>query len=150
LVWATEVGGLGLGLGEAAQVVRRLAASCGSTAMVVRMHYSAVAVIEAHGNDTVRRAIAAGEVDSYVWTSRPTTDAAGGSLWLVPADATGLKVGAPFDGLGLRGNSSSPVQADGITIAATAALGADGGGRDIALGVVLPVFQILDASCSLG
>jgi alkylation response protein AidB-like acyl-CoA dehydrogenase len=91
----------------------------------------------------------AGDADSYVWTSRPTTDA-GASLWLVPADATGLKVGAPVDGLGLRGNVSSPVQADGVTIAATAALGADGGGLDIALAVVLPVFQILNASCGVG
>ena len=30
----------------------------------------------------------------------------------------------------------------------TALLGTDGGGLDIALGVVLPVFQVLNASCS--
>jgi alkylation response protein AidB-like acyl-CoA dehydrogenase len=162
--------------------------------MVVTMHYSAVAVIEAHGPDDVRRAIAAGEhlstlafsetgsrsqfwaplgtaraagddvvldaskswvtsageADSYVWTSQPTTGGAGASLWLVPAATEGLKVGAPFDGLGLRGNASSPVQASGVSIPAAARLGADGGGLDIALGVVLPVFQILNASCSLG
>src|SRR5437763_792242 len=41
LTSATDVGGMGLGLAEAAQVVRRLAASCGSTAMVVCMHYCA-------------------------------------------------------------------------------------------------------------
>ena len=193
LLSSTDVGGLGLGLGDAAQVVRRLAASCGSTAMVVAMHYSAVAVIEAHGPEDVRRAIAhgehlstlafsetgsrsqfwaplgtaradgdgvvldatkswvtsAGEADSYVWTSQPVSGD-GASLWLVPADAAGLKVAAPFDGLGLRGNASRPVHAIDVHVPATAGLGADGGGLDIALGVVLPVFQILNASSSLG
>jgi alkylation response protein AidB-like acyl-CoA dehydrogenase len=194
LLSSTDVGGMGLGLGEAAHVVRRLAAACGSTAMVVAMHYSAVAVIEAHGTEEVRRSIAAGghlstlafsetgsrsqfwaplgtarpsadgvvldaskswvtsagEADSYVWTSQPMAAGSGASLWLVPAATAGLKVGAPFDGLGLRGNASSPVQASGAVIPESARLGADGAGLDIALGVVLPVFQVLNASCSLG
>src|SRR5436305_8214685 len=60
LMSATDVGGMGLGLAEAALVVRRIAASCGSTAMVVCMHYCATAVIEAHGPEDTRRAIAAG------------------------------------------------------------------------------------------
>src|SRR5262245_27684688 len=55
LLSSTEVGGLGLGLGEAAAVVRRLGASCASTAMVVCMHYCATAVIEQAGPDDVRR-----------------------------------------------------------------------------------------------
>src|SRR5690242_9905908 len=60
LVSATHVGGKGLGLKEAAFVVERLARECGSTAMVTCMHYSAAAVIEAHGPRDVRQAIAAG------------------------------------------------------------------------------------------
>ncbi len=196
LLSATEVGGMGGTLGDAAQVVRRLAASCGSTAMVVCMHYCATAVIEQHGSDTVRRDVAAGrhlstlafsetgsrshfwaplgtatsgshpatvvldaskswvtaaaEADSYVWTSRPVAAEAGASLWLVPSGAEGLKVAAPFDGLGLRGNASSPVTATEVTLPVDALLGEDGSGLDIALGVVLPTFQILNASCSLG
>jgi alkylation response protein AidB-like acyl-CoA dehydrogenase len=92
----------------------------------------------------------AGEADSYVWTSRPSDGSDGASLWLVPADADGLTVAAPFDGFGLRGNASSPIDARGVRLPATARLGADGAGLDIALGVVLPVFQVLNASCSLG
>jgi isovaleryl-CoA dehydrogenase len=61
LLSSPDVGGLGGTLGDAAHVVRRLAASCGSTAMVVCMHYSATAVIEAHGPPDVRREIAAGQ-----------------------------------------------------------------------------------------
>ena len=61
LVSATNVGGQGKGLAEAVQVVERLARECGSTAMVVCMHYCATAMIEAHGSDDVRGAIAAGK-----------------------------------------------------------------------------------------
>lgn len=92
----------------------------------------------------------AGEADSYVWTSRPAAAAEGATLWLVPADATGLKVAAPFDGLGLRGNASTPVVATGVRLPVTARLGDDGAGLGIALSTVLPVFQVLNASCSLG
>ena len=46
LTSATEMGGMGLGLGEAAQVIERIAQSCSSTAMVLTMHYCATAVIE--------------------------------------------------------------------------------------------------------
>jgi isovaleryl-CoA dehydrogenase len=42
LLSATEVGGGGLGLRDAAEVIERLSAACGSTAMVVLMHYAAV------------------------------------------------------------------------------------------------------------
>lgn len=191
---STDVGGVGGDLADVASVVRRLAASCGSTAMVVAMHYSAVAIIEQEGSDDVRREIAAGrhlstlafsesgsrsqfwaplgtavadgdgvvldaskswvtsagQADSYVWTSRPTGGGDGATLWLVPADLDGLKVAGGFDGLGLRGNDSRPVEAIGARLPVSARLGADGGGLDLALGVVLPVFQILNASCSLG
>jgi len=194
LMSATDVGGKGAGLGDAAAVVRRLASSCGSTAMVACMHYSAVAAIEQLGPKDVREAIAAGEhlstlafsetgsrsqfwaplstatadgddvvldaskswitsagqANSYVWSSRPVSAASGATLWLVPANADGLSVPSAFDGLGLRGNASSPVSAKGVRVPASARLGDDGGGLDIALGVVLPVFQILNASCSLG
>lgn len=197
LTSATDVGGQGQGFAEAAAVVRRLAASCASTAMVVCMHYCATAAIEAHGPRRVREAIAAGrhlstlafsetgsrshfwaplssatsrgdqvvldaskswvtsagEADSYVWTSRPldATDAtAGATLWLVAADTPGLSVKGSFDGLGLRGNASSPVVAAGAAIGRDAMLGADGAGLDVALSVVLPWFQVCNAACSLG
>lgn len=61
LVSSTEVGGKGAGLAAAATIVERLARECGTTAMVVCMHYAATSVIEAHGPLDVRRAIAAGK-----------------------------------------------------------------------------------------
>jgi alkylation response protein AidB-like acyl-CoA dehydrogenase len=60
LVSAAEVGGSGDGLAEASIVVERLARECGSSAMVVCMHYCAAAVIEKHGALEIRKAVASG------------------------------------------------------------------------------------------
>jgi isovaleryl-CoA dehydrogenase len=189
-----DVGGGGADLAAAASVVEELARHCGSTAMVVMMHYAATAVIEAHGPQEIREAIAAGhhmttlafseagsrshfwaplgtatrqegtvrldaekswvtaagEADSYVWSSRPMTAAGPMTLWVVPSDSPGLNVPAPFDGLGLRGNASSPVTGDGVEVPASAMLGGDGAGLDIALTVVLLWFLVLNAAASTG
>ncbi|MTE19115.1 acyl-CoA dehydrogenase [Streptomyces sp. TRM43335] len=198
LLAAPEVGGAGQGLRAAAHVVERLAASCGSTAMVTLMHYAATTLIEAHGPTEVRRAIAAGthlttlalseagsrshfwaplgtarpddrdgtggvlldadkswvtsagEADSYVWSSRPLDADGPMTLWLVPADTDGLSVAGGFDGLGLRGNSSSPVTARQARLPRAAMLGDDGAGMDIALATALPAFLVLNAAASLG
>jgi alkylation response protein AidB-like acyl-CoA dehydrogenase len=203
LISAADVGGQGEGPRAATAVVQALAEHCGSTAMVVMMHYAGTAVIEAFGPTDVRERIAAGEyvttlafsevgsrsmfwapmssavvagegvrldaekswvtsageADGYVWSSRPlaatpaqapANDTGASTLWLVPKDAAGLKVGAPFDGLGLRGNSSSPMSATGVEVPASAMLAADGGGFDAMLGVVLPWFQVMSAGFSIG
>jgi alkylation response protein AidB-like acyl-CoA dehydrogenase len=198
LVSAPETGGLGGGPRAAAEVVGRIAEHCPSTAMVVCMHYSATAVLEQHGDDAVRREIAAGRhvstlafsergsrshfwaplstavpadaadgdrvvldarkswvtgaghADSYVWSSRPARADGASTLWWVPAGTDGLTVDAPFDGLGLRGNASSPVSAVGAAVPAGNRLGEDGAGFDIMIGTVLPWFTVLNAAVSLG
>jgi alkylation response protein AidB-like acyl-CoA dehydrogenase len=194
LVSSQEVGGLGEGHRAATYVVERIARTCASTAMVVCMHYAAVAVVEAHGPLSVRRDLAAGraittlafseagsrshfwvpvstatangsgvrldarkswvtsagEADLYVWSSRPLAAEGLSTIWLVPADAAGLQVIGPFDGLGLRGNASSPVTADGVVAPAESMLGADGAGFDVMMGIVLPYFQLMSAGMCLG
>jgi alkylation response protein AidB-like acyl-CoA dehydrogenase len=55
-----DVGGLGLGIQGATAVVRRVAEDCGSTAMVLCMHYCGAAVLEAHASTDIRSAAAAG------------------------------------------------------------------------------------------
>jgi isovaleryl-CoA dehydrogenase len=203
LVSATEVGGRGGGPRDAALVVEELARHCASTAMVVLMHYSGVAVIEAYGPPGVRRRVAegsyvttlafseagsrsmfwvpmstataspvgggdgsgdgfvrldaakswvtsAGQADGYVWSSRPLAAEGLSTIWLVPAGAPGLTVGPPFDGLGLRGNESRPMSADGVLVGGDAMLGPDGGGFDVMLGTVLPCFQVMSAAFSVG
>lgn len=92
----------------------------------------------------------AGEADSYVWSSRPVRSDGLMTLWLVPSDADGLTVRGPFDGLGLRGNASSPVTAESVGVPSSARLGDDGAGLDLALSTGLPHFLVLNAAFSLG
>jgi alkylation response protein AidB-like acyl-CoA dehydrogenase len=189
-----ELGGGGAGLRDAAAVIERLSQACGSTGMVVLMHYAAAAVVNAHGSERVRTEIAtgqhlttlafsevgsrshfwtpmstataasgavrldakkswvtsAGEADSYVWSSRPVTADGPMTLWLVPSSTAGLKVSGGFDGLGLRGNASRPINADGVVLPAASMLGADGAGLDLAMQLVLPWFLVLNAAFSVG
>jgi isovaleryl-CoA dehydrogenase len=194
LMSATDVGGQGRSLREVAEVIERLGGACGSTAMVLLMHYAAVSVLEAHGPREVREAVAAGhhlstlafseagsrshfwaplgtatqvdgqvrldaqkswvtsagQADSYVWSSLPLAADGPMTMWLVPARAEGLSQPTGFDGLGLRGNGSTPVTATGVNLPTAAMLGADGTGLDLALTLVLPTFLILSSAFSLG
>jgi alkylation response protein AidB-like acyl-CoA dehydrogenase len=194
LISATEVGGLGQGLRAAVLAVERVARECGSTAMVLCMHYAGTAVIEAHGPRSVREDIAAGrhlttlafsesgsrshfwapvssavshngtvrlearkgwvtsagQADSYVWSSRPMSADGASTLWLVPGRSDGLSISAPFNGLGLRGNASSPIAAREVMVEQGARLGPDGGGFDIMMSIVLPYFQLMNAAFSIG
>jgi alkylation response protein AidB-like acyl-CoA dehydrogenase len=60
LVTPTEHGGLGGTIADAAVVVERIGRECGSSAMVICMHYAGAAVIATHGAAEVNREIAAG------------------------------------------------------------------------------------------
>jgi alkylation response protein AidB-like acyl-CoA dehydrogenase len=95
-------------------------------------------------------ATSAGQADSYVWSSRPLQVEGASTIWLVPGDAPGLSIPMPFNGLGLRGNSSSPVMATDVALPPTAMLGTDGGGFEIMMGIVLPYFQLMNAGFSVG
>jgi isovaleryl-CoA dehydrogenase len=197
LTVAEARGGGGQGLRQAADVVQRLAGVCGSTAMVVLMHYAATVVVENHGPEDVRAAIgagrhlstlafsevgsrsqfwapqstavvsagegdqvrldahkswvtSAGEADSYVWSSRPLGADGPMTLWLVPATTAGLTVSGSFDGLGLRGNRSLPIEGSGVVVPPSAMLGGDGAGLDLALAEVLPWFLVMSAAFSVG
>jgi alkylation response protein AidB-like acyl-CoA dehydrogenase len=92
----------------------------------------------------------AGQVDSYVWSSRPMAAEGASTIWLVPSNAVGLQITAPFNGLGLRGNHSSPVVAEGILVEQAAMLGQDGHGFEVMINIVLPYFQLMSAGCCLG
>ena len=95
-------------------------------------------------------ATSAGVADSYVWSSRPLATEGTSTIWLLPSDAEGLRIPAPFNGMGMRGNNSSPVLAEGVVISKGMMLGPDGGGFDVMMGTVLPYFQLMNAACSIG
>lgn len=90
--------------------------------------------------------VAAGEADSYVWSSRPLTAADGLTLWVVPAHAPDLFVPARPDGGGPGGSATSTVFADPVLVPADAMLGRDGGGLDIVLRTVVPWLLELQAA----
>ncbi|HTF89333.1 MAG TPA: acyl-CoA dehydrogenase family protein [Planctomycetota bacterium] len=194
LISSKDHGGQGHGIRQAAMVVERVARECGSSAMVLTMHYCGAAVIEAHGPATVRRDLAAGNhlstlafseagsrshfwaptgtaltdgdsvvldarkswitsahhATAYVWSSKPLAGAELSTLWLVPANAKGLRSEAAFDGLGLRGNDSCPVSAERVKLAADQRLGDDGAGFGIMMQTVLPIFCVLTSANSVG
>jgi alkylation response protein AidB-like acyl-CoA dehydrogenase len=90
------------------------------------------------------------EADSYVWSSKPVSAEGASTLWFVDAKSDGLTQPGKFDGLGLRGNASTPITATGVRVKASDRLGEDGKGFDAMMGVVLPWFSVLSASCSTG
>jgi alkylation response protein AidB-like acyl-CoA dehydrogenase len=87
---------------------------------------------------------------AYVWSSKPTQGAEASTIWLVPRAAEGLTMPDRFEGLGLRGNDSTPVKAEGVRVPASARLGADGGGFGVMMEVVLPAFSAMNSACSVG
>jgi alkylation response protein AidB-like acyl-CoA dehydrogenase len=94
----------------------------------------------------------AGHVHSYV-TSALAPGGAGptdSTLYLVDAKSAGLTVSAPWDGLGLRANASSPVTLDGCVVPADRRLTEDGAGFAAMLNIVLPLFNVGQAAVSLG
>jgi len=92
----------------------------------------------------------AGYSESFVWSSKPLAAEGASSLWLVPSNTEGLTIEREFDGLGLRGNGSVPVSAVEARIPAAHLLGDDGGGFDLMMGTVLPFFNLMNASMSVG
>lgn len=92
----------------------------------------------------------ASHADSYVWSSRPVSAEGASTIWHVARQTPGLAVSGGFDGLGLRGNDSAPVAAEGALVTEQARLGADGAGFDVMMGVVLPYFQLMSGAVSLG
>jgi alkylation response protein AidB-like acyl-CoA dehydrogenase len=101
-------------------------------------------------NAAKSRVTSASRATAYVWSSKPLAAEGPSTIWLVPAKSDGIKVRGPFEGLGLRGNDSSPVDATNVEVSPSSMLGGDGQGFGIMMGVVLPVFQVLNAACSNG
>jgi alkylation response protein AidB-like acyl-CoA dehydrogenase len=94
----------------------------------------------------------AGHAQSYVVSS--LAPAAKGptesTLYLVPANARGVSVAGPWDGLGLRANASAPMALDDCEISPELQLTDDGAGFQAMLQVVLPLFNLGSTAVALG
>lgn len=86
----------------------------------------------------------------YVWTSKPVIASGLSTLWLVPGKIDGISFTDNFDGIGLRGNDSTPVVANDVIVPIHAMLGEDGHGLNIILDTVLPVFSVLSTATAIG
>lgn len=194
LLSSPDVGGAGGSLRDAARVVERTATECGSTAMILMMHYCGTAVIEKYGPEALRKEIAGGghlstlafsesgsrshfwapvstatqtadgirldahkswvtsahHATGYVWSSKPVSGEGASTIWYVPRVADGLEIVGDFDGMGLRGNDSLPVKAEGTTIPEHFRLGEDGAGFAVMMETVLPTFNVLNAAVGVG
>lgn len=122
LISAREVGGLGGGPGAAAAAVARMARVCGSTGMVLAMHYAGAAVIEKLGPQGVRRDIAKGKhlstlafseagSRSHFWAPTSTAKQNGGGIVLDAEKSWVTSAGAATAYVW----SSKPVTAEGAS-----------------------------------
>jgi alkylation response protein AidB-like acyl-CoA dehydrogenase len=94
----------------------------------------------------------AGHADSYVVSTRAAgiKDPIALTLYLIPPDAPGLTIGGRWNGLGLRGNASSPMRLEGIQVPATYRLSGEGEGFAMMMSAALPWFQVGSAAVSVG
>lgn len=94
----------------------------------------------------------AGHADSYVASAQQPGAAAPleSVLYLLGRGATGVRVAGRFDGLGLRGNDSAPVEIEAHPVAASDLLGEPGSGAAMMLEVILPWFSAGTAAMAAG
>ena len=94
-----------------------------------------------------------GHADSYVVSvvaADPDAPVGQFSCIVVPADAAGLKWGQPWDGLGMRGNSSRSMELHGVEVPHSNLLGKEGDQIWYIFNVVMPYFLIAMAGTFLG
>ncbi len=94
----------------------------------------------------------AGHVRSYVVAAQQpdSTGPTDTTLYLVPAESAGVRVGPAWDGMGLRANASSPLQLESVEIGDSLRLTDDGAGFKAMLDIVLPWFNLGQAAMGLG
>jgi alkylation response protein AidB-like acyl-CoA dehydrogenase len=106
------------------------------------------AVIDAHKSWVT----SAGHAASYVTATGAagTDDPLVTELYLIAADTPGIVVGDLFDGLGLCGNASSPVEFTGVRVDLDRRLGAPASGMTLMMEATLPWFVLGCAACCVG
>jgi len=97
-------------------------------------------------------ATSAGEADSYVLaTGAPgTDDPLSTELYLVASDAPAVTIPHLFDGLGMRGNASAPLQVRDLRLERERRLGGERSGFGLMMTATLPWFALGSAACSVG
>lgn len=94
----------------------------------------------------------ADHADSYVSSAQKPGAASPleSTIYLVRSKAKGVRVTSGFDGLGLRGNNSSPVALENVEVKKGDLISRDGEGANTMLQVVLPWFSLGTAAMANG
>ncbi len=94
----------------------------------------------------------ADHADSYVCATGAVgmTSPIETELYLIDAKASGVETIAPFDGLGMRGNASSPVALRGVEVGTDRRLGDPASGFGLMMSATLPWFVLCGAATSVG
>ena len=95
---------------------------------------------------------AAEEADSYVTAvgAPGSDDPLVTELYLLPRETPGLEPLEPFDGLGMRGNGSSPVRMRDVRVSTDRRLGDAAGGFGLMMSGTLPWFVLGCGACCVG
>ncbi len=93
----------------------------------------------------------AGHADSYIVSTRSvnSNELLASTLYYVPRGLPGAREGAAWDGMGLRGNASAPLQLD-VAVPPFHRVSGEGTGFATMMNVVLPWFQLGSAAVSVG
>jgi alkylation response protein AidB-like acyl-CoA dehydrogenase len=95
---------------------------------------------------------AASHADSYVSSAQAPNAQSPleSTVYYTRTEAPEIRPQGGFDGLGLRGNDSSPVSIENLTVAKGALVSEQGKGADTMLGVILPWFAVGTAAMAHG
>jgi alkylation response protein AidB-like acyl-CoA dehydrogenase len=95
---------------------------------------------------------AGAHADSYVSVAKAQSGNSPfeSTLFLVRSGAPGVRLGSGFDGLGLRGNDSIPVDFDCVPVSTDDLISEPGGGLNMMLQAVVPWFAIGTAAMANG
>lgn len=195
-----QCGGAGEGPRTFANIVRTLAGSCASTAMIYLMHICGTQVIAAAEGFSEREEVlktiaagqhlttlafsekgsrshfwapvsqatiqgtthrlaaeksfvtSAGQADSYIVSTRAAglTDPMANTLYFVARGTAGVTVGNPWNGMGLRGNASSPMKLENVEVPTAHRVSREGEGFSAMVSTVLPWFLLGNAAVSVG
>jgi alkylation response protein AidB-like acyl-CoA dehydrogenase len=94
----------------------------------------------------------AGHADSYIVSTRAagSIEPLASTIFYLARDTPGIGIGPRWNGLGLRGNDSSPIDLVDVPLSAANLLSEEGEGFTTMLSTVLPWFQLGSAAVAIG
>ncbi|MEJ2396635.1 MAG: acyl-CoA/acyl-ACP dehydrogenase [Candidatus Thiodiazotropha sp.] len=151
LVVPKEFGGKGYGLFALTRVCEILGHECASTAICYGMHSVGTSVIAANATpqqqERYLEPICAGK---HITTLSLSESGTGAHFYLPQTSLEAVNWGAPWDGLGMRGNSSRSMELRGVLLPRANLLGNEGDQIWYTFNVIMPYFLVAMGGTFLG